>query len=475
MSYKPVISIEVVCWDTPVAVVAFDARAGVYAFEYYESYRADGWELSPIMLPLRMSGPVPAPKLSQETYYGLHPLVADSLPDAFGNLLIDGWMAANGVHHTAITPLDRLAYMGKRGMGALEFRPALRSEGLMPSAIELGGLVKTARKALRVDLHDDSLNPVFQMSAFDDPAVPGSPQTPGIPLAPGSPSSPNGQDIVKGNHSTELAQLIAVGTSAGGARAKAVVGYSAGSDSFVSGQFDLPDGFEHWLIKFDIESPVSPGSSRPYGRIEYAYSLMARASGINIQPCRLYSAAGRAHFMTKRFDRKAQNTKLHMQTLCALVGLDYNQRDTHDYNQLFMAIDDLGLGYEASDEAFRRMAFNVAMANNDDHSKNHSFLLSQQDGWSLAPAYDLTHAYNPKGLWTSRHLMSVNGRFQGITRKDLLAVASRFKIAAPGDIIDLVLEVASKWPGYAEEAGIEQAEVERIAADITECSTPLRH
>jgi serine/threonine-protein kinase HipA len=448
--YAPVHSIEVLCWGRPVGALAFDERAGLYSFEYYERYRRDGWELSPLLLPLRVSDPTPAPKLPLETFFGLPPFIADSLPDAFGNLLIDGWMAANGVPRSAITPLDRLAYMGRRAMGALEFRPALRSEGVRPSAIEIGGLVETVRKALRVDLHGDSLNPEIEFA------------------------TDAGTQPENRARQTELAQLIAVGTSAGGARAKAVVGYNAASDDFVSGQFDLPDGYEHWLMKLDVESPTRPGASKPYGRIEYAYSLMARACGIAMQPCRLYRAAGRAHFMTKRFDRGVKNTKLHIQTLCALCGLDYNQRDTHDYNQLFMAIDELNLGHQAVDEAYRRMVFNVAMANNDDHTKNHSFLLPQQGGWRLAPAYDITHAYNPKGLWTSRHLMSVNGRFEGITRKDLLEVASRFAVASPAMIIDNILAVAGNWGSFAQEADIPDAQTRTIAADIDECCKPLR-
>jgi serine/threonine-protein kinase HipA len=464
MSHTPVRSIEVVCWDKPVGVLAFDARVGTHVFEYYEAYRQDGKELSPLLLPLGVAGPTPAPRLAPETFFGLPPFIADSLPDAFGNLLIDGWMAANGVPRAAITPLDRLAYMGKRAMGALEFRPALRSESLKPSAIEMSNLVETVRRALRVDLHDDSLNPEVELLA-------GAGVTPDDPAWQASDSA---QKTDGSAQQSELAQLIAVGTSAGGARAKAVVGYSPVLDDFVSGQFDLPSGYEHWLMKFDMESSGRSGASKSYGRIEYAYSRMANACGMDIQPCRLYQAAGRAHFMTKRFDRTAGNTKLHLQTFCALAGLDYNQRDTHDYNQLFMALNELDLGYSAIDEVYRRMVFNVAMANNDDHTKNHSFVLSQQGDWRLAPVYDITHAYNPKGLWTSRHLMSVNGRFQNITRKDLLEVAARFGVASPDAAIDRVLEVASNWGVFAEEASLSPAEAQPIAADINSCCALLR-
>jgi len=252
-----------------------------------------------------------------------------------------------------------------------------------------------------------------------------------------------------------------------------VVGFNPHTGAFVSGQFNLPAGFEHWLMKFDIESADKPGASRSYGRIEYAYHLMARACGVQMEDCALFEAAGRAHFMTRRFDRAEGNRKLHLQTLCALAELDFNQRGTHDYSQLFMAAWDLGLGYEAIDQVFLRMVFNVCMANNDDHTKNHSFVLAQGGAWQLAPAYDVTHACNKHSLWTSKHLMSVNGRFSNITRANLLAVAQRFNVRAPKDCIGQVLEIAAHWEDYAREAGVAQPEAARIRQDIAACATLL--
>jgi len=450
MAYKPVNSVEVICWDEPVGALAFDDRYDVYAFEYYESFRQSGWELSPLLVPLSTNGAVVFPNLSRETFFGLPAFIADSLPDTFGNLLIDSWMSAKGVSRQLITPLDRLAYMGKRAMGALEFRPALRREAAKPSALEMAELVETARQSLVVNLRADVQNPDISLV-----------------LNAGLDS---GQQ-------SELAQLIAIGTSAGGARAKAVVGYSSEKDDFVSGQFKLPKGYEPWIIKFDLmgsDATVMPGRKQAYGRIEYAYYLMAKDAGIDIQPCRLYELGSRAHFMTRRFDRSASGGKLHMQTLCAMAGLDFNLRDTHDYHQAFQTIEELGLGYQAVDELFRRMVFNVAMANNDDHTKNLSFLLAPDGTWQLAPAYDLTHANNPNGLWTSRHLMAVNGKLIDIERADLLALAQRYHVSSPEDSIDAIVEVAAEWPRYAAAAEVPGDTIGLIAQDISRYSGLLR-
>ncbi|MDR2715598.1 MAG: type II toxin-antitoxin system HipA family toxin [Coriobacteriaceae bacterium] len=460
MPYKPVNSIEVLCWGQPVGALALDARYGVYAFEYYEAHRRSGLELSPLLLPLSEQGAKVFPSLSRETFYGLPAFIADSLPDSFGNMLINGWMAAHGVSWRQVTALDRLAYMGTRAMGALEFRPALRDGDVPPSALEMGSLVETARQALSVRLGQDSQNPEIglagQLGAVDGP--------PGF-----------GSDRESDPSENALQQLVDISTSAGGARAKAVVGYHEQADAFVSGQFGLPPGYGHWIIKFDL-SPATPSGGpcrQAYGRIEYAYYLMACDMGIDMHPCRLYEAAGRAHFMARRFDRTPEGGKLHMQTLCALGGLDFNVRDAHDYHQAFMAAEEIGLGYTAADELFRRMVFNVAMANNDDHTKNLSFLMTPDGAWSLAPAYDLTHAYSPDSPWVSRHLMAVNGKFSNIERHDLMVLARRYRVSAPGDIIDAALAAAARWPRYAEKAQVPPEKAQAIAHDIERCTQPL--
>ncbi|MDR2957520.1 MAG: type II toxin-antitoxin system HipA family toxin [Coriobacteriales bacterium] len=488
MVYEPVNSIEVICWDVPVGALAFDARYGVYAFEYYESFRQSGWELSPLLLPLSTSGAVVFPNLSRETYFGLPAFIADSLPDAFGNMLIDSWMASQGISRNQITSLDRLAYLGTRAMGALEFRPALRRESTTASALAMSELVETARQALIVNLRQDRQNPDIALVVPPEGgaalAVPlegreiahAVPPEGGAVLAEPSEGRETALLDTSPTPQSELAQLIAIGTSAGGARAKAVVGFNPQTEDFISGQFHLPQGFEPWIIKFDLSAPgeaAQPGRKQAYGRIEYAYYLMAQDAGLDMQPCRLYEAASRAHFMTRRFDRTPAGHKLHMQTLCAMTGLDFNLRDTHDYNQAFMTIEELGLGYQTTDQLFRRMTFNVAMANNDDHTKNLSFIMSPTGQWQLAPAYDLIHAYNPQGQWTSRHLMSVNGKYSNITKNDLLAVAERFHVSAPKDIIDSILAIATEWPFYAKTVYLPVETTAIVGNDISHCSELL--
>jgi len=257
-----------------------------------------------------------------------------------------------------------------------------------------------------------------------------------------------------------------VGTSAGGARAKAVVAWNPTTQEIRAGQFDVQDGFEHWLIKLDgVGIDERLGVSRDYGRIEYAYHLMARAAGMAMSPCRLLEEHGRAHFMTKRFDRDG-NARHHLQTLCGLAHLDYRQRATHDVSQLFLTIGRLQLGYPAMEEAFRRVAFNVMAANCDDHTKNISFLLREGGAWELAPAYDVTYAYNPRGEWTYQHLMSVNGKFSDISRADLLAVADRFGIGTAPRILKAVAAAVASWPVFAAEAGVSADQVQRIRLEL---------
>jgi serine/threonine-protein kinase HipA len=263
--------------------------------------------------------------------------------------------------------------------------------------------------------------------------------------------------------SAALTQIIRVGTSAGGARAKAVIAWNPDTDEIRAGQFDVPEGFEHWLLKFDgMGADRELGEGLEYGRIEYAYYLMAVAAGITMSPSRLQEEHGRAHFMTKRFDREG-NTKHHLQTLCAMAHLDYRQKATHDASQLFLTLRQLQLGYPAFEEAFRRIAFNVMAANCDDHTKNISFLLRESGDWQLAPAYDVTHAYNPKGEWTYQHLLGVNGKFADITRHDLLDLAERFAIGTASTVLGEVRAAVARWPKYAEKAGLAAPQIERIA------------
>ncbi len=438
--HTPVGIVEVRIWRKSVGAVALDPALGYYVFEYQPAFVRSGIELAPLTMPLAAaSGPFVFADLAELTYRRLPGLLADALPDEFGNALIDAWMARAGVTKTEITSLDRLAYMGKRGMGALEFKPVRGPRVARPStAIRMAALVESARRAVQGELDTDA------------------------------------------HAEAALAQIIQVGTSAGGARAKAVIAWNPATDEIRAGQFDVPPGFEHWLIKFDgvSEAPQFPSSpvpqfsssrvlgvSQDYGRIEYAYSLMARAAGIAMSPCRLLEESGRAHFMTKRFDRD-DNAKHHVQTLCGMAHLDYRQKATHDASQLLLTIERLRLGYPSLEEAFRRVVFNVVAANCDDHTKNASFLLREGGAWELAPAYDLTHAHNPAGEWTHQHLMSVNGKFAAISRDDLMILADRFGIGTAPQVLREVADAVSSWPDMARQAGVSAREAGRVGQSM---------
>ena len=418
-AYIPINKIEVEIWGKQVGAVVLDPDSGYYVFAYYPNFVKLGVELAPIMMPLSFE-PSVFPFLPERTYKRLPALLSDALPDDFGNSLVDAWMAQKGVSKESITALDRLGYMGKRSMGALEFKPSRTKVTSSRTAIDLSKLVEVARQSVSGD---------FQTDAMAEAA---------------------------------LNQIIQVGTSAGGARAKAVIAWNPDTNEIRAGQFDVAPGFEHWLLKFDgVGTDLALGSSQDYGRIEMAYYLMATTAGITMSPCRLIEENGRAHFMTKRFDRDV-NKKIHMTTLCAMTHLDYKQKATHDYAQYFMVISKLELGYLAMEEAFRRMTFNVLAANCDDHTKNHSFIMAESGSWQLAPAYDVTHAYSPASEWTHQHLMSVNGKFKGITREDLLAVANRFGIGSAKKVIHEVAEAVSNWMEFARETGVDHNEASKI-------------
>ena len=438
MSYQQVDVVEVRAWGQTVGAVALDPASGFYAFEYDDGWIATGRELAPLHLPAR-PGTFTFPDLNPRTYFRLPAMLADALPDRFGNALVDAWLAENGVPRGQITPLDRLAYAATRAMGALTFHPPADRPATEATAIQLADLVTAARAAISTDLH---------VSIGDEPA----------PLA------------------DALRQLIQVGTSAGGARAKAVVAYNPETGQIRSGQVDAPAGYEQWLVKLDgigtdpsreddFGAGVDPDRV-PYCRIEYAYYLMALDAGIVMSECRLLPEGPRTHFLTRRFDRGEGGERIHLQSLCAMAHLDFNLADTHSYSQYLSTVTRLELGSAALEQAYRRMVLNVAAVNRDDHTKNFAFLLPEDGPWQLAPAYDVTHAHNPRGEWTQRHQMSVNGAFDGITRTDLEAVGDRHLVPGYASVIDDVLRAVDRWPTHAEAAGIDQSVTARIAADL---------
>ena len=424
MAYRPTEVIEVRIWNMTVGAIVFDSASNFFAFEYSPEFVFEKLEISPLHMPAG-NRVWTFPTLSVETFRRLPAVFADSLPDDFGNALVNAELARLGVPASDISALDRLAYLGSRGVGALEYRPARGDLTRRATAVEIAELVVAARSAIRGHFSEDEAA------------------------------------------QSALSHLIQVGTSAGGARAKAVIAWNPRTKEVRSGQVDAPVGFEHWLVKLDLEDADRLGGGLGFGRIEYAYHLMARSAGVVMSDCQLLEEGGRAHFMTRRFDRVADE-KVHVQTLCAMDHLDYRQVDTHAYEQYLAVIDRLGLGEAALEEGFRRMVFNCFAANLDDHTKNLSFTMTGDGIWNLAPAYDITHSYNAQGRWASQHQMSINGRFADLTDQDIAEVAGRFMIPGWREIVARVREAISLWPSFADQAGVGKSRTEEVARDIAQ-------
>ncbi len=420
---------EVLAWGRRVGAVALDPGTGWYSFAYTPDWVESGMELAPLHMALR-NEPYEFPQLRRETFYGLPALLADSLPDAFGNALVNAWMSEQEVATESITPLDRLAYAADRAMGALEFRPPARNTAAEPpTAVQLADLVLAARGAVRGEFADDETT------------------------------------------NAALQQLIQVGTSAGGARAKAVVAFNPETFQVDSAYAKHTEDFEPWLIKLDGVSGsgmdargTDLGETTAYGRVEYAYSLMAGAAGIDMMPCKLLAEGPRRHFMTKRFDRGPAGERFHVISLCALAHLDYNLPGTHSYDQYLQTVKALGLSNNELTEAYRRMVFNVMAANNDDHAKNFAFLRSADSDWRISPAYDVMYAYNPTNEWISRHLMSVDGKFEGIELEDIYTVGERNNVPGYRRVVREVRAGVAGWAEFAEEAEVPGEDIQRIAA-----------
>lgn len=434
MTYQQVDVVEVWAWGRRVGAVAEDPATGRYVFAYAPEWNASGVELSPLEMPLRLEPYVITmwPSLEPESFHGLVPLLADALPDAFGNALVNAWMAENDVPANRITPLDRLAYAGERALGALEFRPPADESAREPlTGVALADLVLAARLTVRGELAEST-------SAH-----------------------------------AAIQQLIRVGSSAGGARAKAVIAFNAATYQMHSAFTSLEPGFEHWLIKLDGVSNTGMdghgdglGDSAPYGRIEYAYYLMARAAGVEMSPCVLLAEGPRRHFLTRRFDRTSDGSRLHLISLGALAHLDHRQVGVNSYDQYFQSVKALGLDLDALQQAYRRMVFNVAAVNRDDHVKNFAFLRGPDTGWSLAPAFDVTYTYRASSPWTSRHNLRVNAKTEGITLEDLRIVGDRHDVPGHRRVVREVMAAIDDWANYAEEAELDRDVVDAITGDL---------
>jgi serine/threonine-protein kinase HipA len=423
---------EVKIWGNFVGAVAWDTDNGLATFEYEPKFKSLNWDLAPLKMPVhenrnRFSFPElqKDKKSAYDTFKGLPGILADALPDTYGNQMINLWLAQQGRPQDSMNPVEMLCFIGTRGMGALEFEPAVLKENKRTFSIEMDSLVTTAQKMLD------------QREAF-----------------------------ITNLHKDEeqaVLEILKIGTSAGGARPKALIAWNEKTGEVKSGQTKAPKGFEHWLIKLDGVSDVQLGSSQGYGKVEMAYYTMAKACGIDMMPSRLLEENGRSHFMTKRFDREGSETKHHVQTFCAMKHFDYNLVRSFSYEQLFQCMRELKLTYADAEQMFRRMVFNVIARNCDDHTKNFSFLLRQGGTWELAPAYDLCHAYRPGSEWVSQQALSINGKRKNIAKADLLAVGESIRCKKAAEIVDEIKNTVHQWKDFADEVNVKGSLRDEIA------------
>ncbi len=420
---------KVSIWGSVVGAVTWLDDREIGVFQYDPSFLESGVQLSPLMMPLR-EFPFEFPALPRNTFKGLPGLLADSLPDKFGNAVIDSWLAAQGRTASSFHPVERLCYIGSRGMGALEFEPAILGPPAESRRLEVAKLVELANRVLE---ERSRLGGVFQ--GDDDKLA--------------------------------IEDILRVGTSAGGARAKAILAWNPQTGEFRSGQVEVDEGFEHWLMKFDGVSnnrDKELADPQGYGKIEYAYYLMALEAGIDMNECRLHHEGGRSHFMTKRFDRTTKGGKRHMQSLGAMAHFDYNQPASYSYEQAIQVMKRLQLPREDLEQQALRAFFNVIARNQDDHVKNISFLMNRRGQWRLAPAFDVTYAYDPLGQWTSRHQMSLNGKRDEFSREDLVALAklAGIKNSPTNAMIDRVVAAVEKWAEFASQANVSEEKIQQI-------------
>jgi len=420
-------------WGRTIGAVNLEAGGRIAAFQYDPEFAQSGIEVSPITLPLSNRVYV-FPELSERSFHGLPGLLADSLPDRFGNALIAAWLARQGRTPQSFNAVERLCYTGARGMGALEFVPAIGPKPQRARKIDIDALVELASEVLS---HRQNLKTTFASE----------------------------------KRKNALTDILRVGTSAGGARAKAVIAWNRETNEVRSGQIEAGQGFDYWLLKFDgvtgnqdkeLEDP------KGYGAIEYAYYLMARAAGVTMSECRLLEEGGRRHFMTRRFDRLDGGQKLHMQTLGALAHFDFNQAGAYSYEQALLIIRQLNLPMAAVEQQFRRMTFNIIARNQDDHVKNIAFLMDKAGQWSLAPAFDVIYSHNPVGDWTATHQMTMNGKRDGFTLADFRACAKSalMKRGRAEAIVAEVHTAVSKWPDYAAQAQVADTWRQQIQMDL---------
>lgn len=404
----------------------WDSRYNAAQFEYTDSFVGKGLEPSPIMMPAKKGRIYSFPDIGKETFKGLPGMLADSMPDTYGRALFDRWLALTG--RSSGNSIETLCFLGKRCMGALEFEPSNDIPYSSNTQIEIDSLVNVASEAL-AEKED------FGANLSDDKKA-------------------------------AIADIVRLGTSAGGQRAKAIIAYNKSTGEVMSGQVDAPQGFDYYLIKLDgVTAEAGFRETQNFGRLEYSFYKLVRECGIEMSECSIIEENGRAHFLTKRFDR-VNGEKIHMQTLCGIAHFDYRLLRAYSYEQAFNVMRSLRLPYSQAQEMFRRVVFNVVTRNQDDHTKNISFLMDRTGKWCLSPAYDMGFAYNPNGGWTSQHQMSINGKFDDITNNDLLELAKRNNIKEAPEIITQISTVAAEWPKIAAECDVPRQMIDAISPEF---------
>jgi serine/threonine-protein kinase HipA len=425
-------SAEVVLWGTVIGAITWNPTRSLGGFQYTDAFQRSGIEIAPLTMPLSAKI-YRFPELSPASFKGLPGLLADSLPDKFGNLLIDEWLARSGRSPASFSPVERLCYIGERGMGALEFRPAVDTSVKHSTTVEVSHLVELANEALA-----EKTALATKLGKSDEAKL------------------------------RAMRDILKVGTSAGGARAKAIIAWNETTGEVRTGQVKAPAGFGYWLIKFDGvhgNRDKELNDAQGYGKSEYAYHLMAKAAGVTMSECRLLEENGRHHFMTRRFDRGPEGQKAFMQTLCGIAHYDFNLAGAYSYEQALEVAERLGLTMEERRQLFLRMVFNVMARNQDDHTKNIAFLMDKAGGWSLTPAYDVSYSYNPGGEWTARHQMLINGKRDDFTRTDFYEVAKRFRLhrkSAVDTLLERVDAALKQWKRIANKVGVPEAMVNAI-------------
>lgn len=422
-------------WGQTIGAVAWDEDQGLAIFEYEPKFKSNNIDLAPIKIPIKSNQNIfsfpelrPAKNSEYDTFKGLPGLLADVLPDKYGNQLINIWLAQNGRPENSMNPIEQLCFIGTRGMGALEFEPTQLKSSKKSFQVEINSLVDIAQRMLdKREAFNTNINKDEQQAVME---------------------------------------ILKIGTSAGGARPKAIIAYNKKTGQVRSGQTNSPKGFEHWLIKLDGVSDAQFGESKGYGRIEMAYYNMAKDCGINMMESELLEENGRAHFMTKRFDREKGSIKHHIQTFCAIQHYDFNEVRSYSYEQLFQTMRLLRLPYPDAEQMYRRMVFNVIAKNCDDHTKNFAFRLKEGSNWELSPAYDICHAYRPDSIWVSQHALSINGKRNRIEKDDLINFAKAMNIKKSAKIITEINSKVQNWNNYADKVDVNKKQRDSIRGTL---------